>query len=105
MSTYKDFLYYVIGYSKQTLDHFIEKINELIEKGTITDKEGNDIINKLKKQFDENSQKFEQKTVEYFSKQIEKLNFATEKQINEISQRIEKVEKKIDEILKNKENQ
>jgi polyhydroxyalkanoate synthesis regulator phasin len=102
MSTYKDFLYYVVGYSKQVLDQFIEKINELVEKGTITDKEGNEIIDKLKKQFDENSQKFEQKTVEYFSKQIEKLNFATEKEVNETQQRLENIEKKIDELLKNK---
>jgi len=104
MSIYKNFFYYVVGYSKQMLDKFIENINELVEKGAITDKEGNEIIEKLQKQFEENSQKFEKQTIEYFTKQIEKLNFATEKHLNETQQRLEKIEKKLDEFLSKKEN-
>ncbi len=77
-------------------------INELIKKGTISEKEGKEFIEILMNKSEETQQELQKKVESLVQEAIRKLDLPSKEEIKEIMQRLEAIERCLETLSKDK---
>jgi polyhydroxyalkanoate synthesis regulator phasin len=86
--TFKKLLYAGVGIASQAAEKFEEKINELVEKGKVSDSEGKKIVEDFLNKTEDRRKDFETKFKEY----SEKIGFSKSDEVDQLKKKIEDLE-------------
>lgn len=84
-----------IGIAMKTKDELEEWVREIVKKGEMSEKEGRDFLDDIKKKSKEAQQDFEHKIESKFKDLIKKADIATRDEVNELKNQIEELKKTV----------
>ena len=84
-----------VGLAVMTKEKAQELGRELVKKGEVTEKEGNEFVEQLMKKAEEASRDLEQKVENNVNKVIAKLDLVTKKETDKLAEKIAALEKAI----------
>ncbi len=99
MEKLKNFIYAGIGLASTTADNIKETVNDLVEKGKISDTEGKKIVDDFFKSTTEMRGDFEERLKSFSSELTEKFEFLKKKntEVDSLEAKIEELEAKLKE--------
>jgi polyhydroxyalkanoate synthesis regulator phasin len=101
MDTLKNIIYAGVGLASTTSEKIKETINELVEKGKISDTEGKKIIDDFLNSTEDKRAEFENKLKKTGDKISERFDFLNkEKEVDSLKAKIEELENKITKMKK-----
>ena len=101
MDLIKNFVYAGVGLATMTTDKIKETIDDLVEKGKISDTEGKKIIDDFLNTTEEKRAEFESKLKKTSAKISNKFDFnKTEEEMNSLKDRIKDLENEISSMKK-----
>lgn len=95
MDTLKKFLYAGVGMATIATEKIQATVDELVEKGKISDIEGKKIIEDFLSDSNNKKNEFEDKFKKMTEAAVEKFNFATKADFDSILDRLERIEKAV----------
>ena len=91
----KKMVYAGVGLAAQATEKFEKTVNDLIQRGKISDKEGKKIVDEFFKKTEKKKDSFESRFRSTTEEIIERFNFATQKDVKSLKKKIEKLEKEL----------
>jgi len=105
MDTLKNIIYAGVGLASTTSEKIKETINELVEKGKISDTEGKKIIDDFLNSTEDKRAEFENKLKKTGEKISERFDFLNkEKEVDSLKAKIEELENQITKMKKKTSN-
>lgn len=99
---FKNFLYAGVGLAAMTTEKIQATVDELVEKGKISDSEGKKIVEDFLSNTESKSSEFEEKLRNISEEVISKFDFMKNKEVDELKARVEELEAKLAEANKAK---
>jgi len=84
-----------IGIAMKTKDELEEWVKEIVKKGEMSENEGKDFLDDVKKKSKEAQKDFEEKIESKFKDLLKKADIATRDEVNELKNEIEELKKVI----------
>jgi polyhydroxyalkanoate synthesis regulator phasin len=94
---FKNFLYAGVGLAAMTTEKIQATVDELVEKGKISDSEGKKIVEDFLSNSEEKKSEFEEKLRSVSEEIIAKFDFMKNKEVDELKARVEELEAKLAE--------
>ena len=92
---FKKFLYSAAGYANAAADKMKEKVEEFVEQGKMTEKEGRKTMDEFFEDFDTKKDQYEEKIKGWVENTFQKFDFPTRKEVNDLKERIADLEAKL----------
>ncbi len=86
-----------VGLASLTADKIKETVDELKEKGNLSEKEGRELAENLLKQSDQTQKDLEKRVQKEIAKVLGKLDLASKSDIKKLSAQLRKIEKAVGE--------
>lgn len=99
---FKNFLYAGVGLAAMTTEKIQATVDELVEKGKISDSEGKKIVEDFLSNTEGRKSEFEDKLRTVSEEVISKFDFMKNKEVDELKARVEELEAKLAEANKAK---
>ncbi|MCX5883802.1 MAG: hypothetical protein NTU74_19005 [Deltaproteobacteria bacterium] len=84
-----------IGIAMKTKDELEEWVKEIVKKGEISENEGKDFLDNVKRKSKEAQKDFEEKVESKFKDLLKKADIATRNEVNDLKNEIEELKKTI----------
>ena len=84
-----------IGIAMKTKDELEEWVKEIVKKGEISENEGKDFLDNVKRKSKEAQKDFEEKVESKFKDLLKKADIATRDEVNDLKNEIEELKKTV----------
>lgn len=101
---FKKFLYTGVGLVAQTAEKAKKSIDELVEKGKLSQEDGKKIVDDLYRDAEHKKDEFESKLKNFVEKALDKMNLAKAESVDKLEKRIKSLEVKLGLLSKEADN-
>lgn len=92
---FKKFLYTGVGIVSNTAERVQKAINELVEKGKLSEEEGKKMLDEFISDADAKKQEYEGKVKDLVDKALNKLDLSSREEVEKLNARIAELEEKL----------
>ncbi len=101
---FKKFLYTGVGLVSATAEKIQTKIDELVDKGSLSEEEGKKVVDDLLESTEGKKEEYESKFKEWFNELSNKVKSSSKSELTSLTRRIEAIEAKLGIENENDEN-